>query len=443
MAIDTNYVQTMATQLAQFDVQAATTKANRNEKNYKNKLSAVTALESALKTFASSVKSLKTIGSNSTVMVNSATFSSADYATANVGSKAIAGSYDFFVKQLASRHQVAFEGLQDSDIDTSGTLTITQGTKSFGINLSGIDSNNDGTNSLTELAAAINAATDNSGVKATLVRSNGEVSLVLASENSGEENAISFSTSGTSGGAFDTALTNPRVLSEAKNAIVRLGGETGIELSNASNTFDNIIDGVGMTFNKVHQTGEQPLNMTIAQDKTATLAQTQKLATAFNTLMSTFDQLTASGTNASDRGVLAGDSSVRAIKSMLNQIVRAEYGGASLIDFGISADSKGKLTIDSTRFNKAIAANPEGLEKLFSDKGALLESIDKNISVYTSSSSGLFKARKETLNASLRKVDVEFDKIQSKYDNYYARYLKQYTNMMQITSAMEQTYGLF
>jgi flagellar hook-associated protein 2 len=375
--------------------------------------------------------------------VNSATFSSTDYATATVGSKAVAGSYDFFVKQLATRHQVAFEGLVDSDVDTSGTLKITQGAKSFDIDLSKIDSDSDGTNSLAEVAAAINAATDNSGVKATLVRSNGAVSLVIASENTGAANAISFSTTGTSGGKFDTTLASPRLLSEGKDAIVRLGGESGIELTNGSNTFDNIIDGVSMTFNKVHQTGEKPLTMSVAQDKTATLTQTQKLTNAFNTLMSTFDQLTASGTNAKDRGILAGDSSVRAIKSMLNQVVRADYSGNSLINFGISADSKGKLTIDSTRFNKAIAENPEGLETIFSTKGALLDTVEKNLAQYTSSTNGILKVRKETLNGSLRKMDAEFDKIQATYDNQYARYLKQYTNMSQIMASMEQTNSMF
>jgi len=442
MAIDTNYAKSMATQLAQFDVQAATTKANRNEANYKSKLSAVTSLESALKTFSSTVKSLKSVGTNSAVLINNASFSSADYATATVSSKAVAGSYDFFVQQLASRHQVAFEGVQNSDIDTSGTFTITQGAKSFDIDLGSIDNNSDGTNSLEELAAAINAATDNSGVKATLVRSNGEVSLVLASEKTGAENEMSFSTSGTSGGAFDAALAGPRVLSQAKDAIVRLGGETGIELTNSSNTFDNIIDGVSMTFNKAHQAGEKPVNMAVAQDKTATLAQAQKLVTAFNTLMSTFDQLTTSGTNSGDRGVLAGDSGVRAIESMLNQAIRKQFGGSSLIDFGITADNQGKLTIDSTRFNKAIADNPEGLDKIFSGKDALLDTIDKNLALYTGTS-GTLKARKESLNLSLRKIDEEFDKIQNTYDNQYARYLKQYTNMMQITSQMEQTYSLF
>lgn len=444
MAIDTDYVQTMAKQLASYDVQGAMAKANRNEAAYNTRLSAVTALESALKSFASTVKGMKGVaGSTSSVLVNKAVFSSADYATAKVGTKAIAGSYDFFVERLATRHQLSLENLQDSDIDMTGTLTIGQGSDSFDIDLSDIDANNNGSNSLEEVAAAINAAADNTGVKATLVRSNGNVSLVLASENTGLAGAISLSTSGTGGGAFDTALGNPHVLSTAQDALVRLGGESGLELTNASNTFDNIIDGVSMTFTKVHQAGEQPLNMTVSQDQTATLAQTQKLVTAFNTLAGKFDELTASGSNTAARGALAGDASVRAIESMLNQVLRKEYGGVSLMDYGITSDSKGGLSIDSARFNKAVANNPEALEKLFSDKGALLDNIDKNVAAYTSSTNGLFKMRKDTLNSSLRKVDQEFDKIQTKYDNYYARYLKQYTNLMQTMSSMEQTSGMF
>ncbi len=438
MAIDTDYVQQMATQLAQYEVQTALSKANRNESNYQRKLSAVTKLESALKTFASTVKGMKSIGTSvSSVLTNKATFTSPDYATASVGASAVPGSYDLFVKQLATRHQLAFENLQDSDIaDATGTLKISQNGTDFDVSLDGVDTMDD-------LVKAINNATGNPGVNATLVRSDGKVSLVLASEKTGVANSISLDTSLLSAGVLNTALGTPTELSVAQDAEVYLGGEGGMKLTNASNTFDNIVDGVSMTFTKAHASGETPLTMTVAQDKTATQEKTQKLLNAFNTLMNTFDELTASGTNSGDRGVLAGDSSIRSIESMLNQVLRNDYGGVTLMDYGVTASRTGGLTIDATRFATALADNPEGLEKLFSDKGALLETVEKNLNVYTSSANGVFKSRKESLNSSLKKVNDEFDKIQAKYDNYYNRYLKQYTNMMQIMSSMEQTYGMF
>jgi flagellar hook-associated protein 2 len=434
MAIDSDYIKSMSTQLANYEVQAALAKANRNEANYKAQLSAVSSLDTALKSFSSAVKSMKSAGS--TMLTNKATFSQEGFATATVGTTAIAGNYQFFVEQLATRHQVSLGGLTAADLG-SGTLTIGQDGKSFNIDLSKAAT-------LDELASSINAATDNSGVKATLVRSNGEVSLVLSSERSGAANAISLSASGNT--ALENVLADSsktQELSKAQDAKVRLGGESGMLLTNASNTFENVIDGVSLTFNKVHQAGEQALSIDIGQDKTATKDKAQAFATALNTLMSSFDSLTASGGEGSTRGVLAGDSSIRAIETMLNQVVRNQYGGVSLMEFGISADRNGKLTLDSARFEKALAANPEGFEKLFTGKDNLLDSIEKNLAVYTSSANGLMKARKDSLNSQLSRLDEQFDSIQKQYDSYYNRYLKQYTSMMQTMSAMEQTYGLF
>ncbi|BAN49938.1 flagellar filament capping protein FliD [Metapseudomonas resinovorans] len=444
MAIDSDYVKQMASQLANYEVQSALTKANRNQTAYKSQLTAVTTLDTALKSFSSAIKGLKS--SSTSMLVNKATFSKEGVATATVGPKAVSGSYQFFVEQLASSHQVALQGLTTDDIDTQGELTIGQDGKSFKINLASIDTDGDGKNSLDELAAAINAATDNTGVKASLLRSNGQVSLVLGAEKSGAANAISLSLSGTDSASsvFENAVANRTELSAAKDARVRLGGETGMLLTNASNTFDSLIDGVSLTFNQTHKSGDQPLQVDIGQDQAGTSDQVKKFVDAFNTLMGTFDTLTASGgEDGSTRGVLAGDSGVRAIESMLNQLVRKEFGGATLINFGISADRNGKLSIDAARFEKAVAADPQGLEQLFRDKDSLLDSVDKSLSVYTSSVNGLMKNRKESLNLNLKRVDQQFDAIEKQYDNYYNRYLKQYTSMMQIMDSMSQTSGMF
>ncbi|WP_134677578.1 flagellar filament capping protein FliD [Ectopseudomonas khazarica] len=431
MAIDSDYVQSMATQLAQYEIQGQLAKANRNQEAYKAQLNALSSLDTALKSFKSAASGLKLAGSS--MLVNSASYSQEGYATATVGSKAVAGSYDFFVQQLASKSQLALQGLQDGDLG-SGSLSIGQGSDTFSVDLSAVTT-------LDELAAAINGAADNSGVKATLVRSNGQVNLVLTSETTGADQAISLTASGNT--AFENAVAARQELSVAKDAIVRLGGEAGIELTSSSNTFANIIDGVSLTFSKAHQTGDTPLTIEIAQDQSATKEKAQTFVSAFNALMSSFDSLTASGGESGSRGPLAGDASVRAIEGMLNQLVRTSFGGVSLTEFGIVADRGGKLTIDSARFEKAVAANPEGFEKLFTDKGNLLDTLDKNLAVYTSSAGGLLTNRKDTLNTQLRRVDQQFDNIQKQYDSYYARYLRQYTGLMQTMAAMEQTYGMF
>lgn len=423
MAIDSDYIKQMSTQLATYEVQSSLDRLNRNESNYKTQRDALSKLRTALTTFKSAASALKT--GKATMLVNSASFSQEGYATATVGSKAQPGSYQFYVEQLASKQQVAVQGLADGSL--SGTLT-----------LKGQDFDLSGYATLEEAAKAINATAD-LGVQATLVRSNGQVNLVLTSAESGAANAFAVTLAGN---AAATATT----LSEAADARIRMGGSFGaggIELTSSSNTFDNVIDGVSLSVSKLHKDGDAALTLTVGQDQSATKAKAKSFVDAFNALMTSFDSLTASGSESSARGALAGDSSVRAIEGRLNTLLRTDFAGNSLINFGISADRNGKLTIDSARFEAAVAKDPAGFEALFTGKDNLLDSIDKTVAAYTSSANGMLKNRMDTLDLNLRRTNEQFDKLQQQYDSYYSRYLKQFTSMMQTMQSMEQTFGMF
>ena len=325
MAIDSDYVKQMATQLATYEVQSSLDRLNRNESNYKTQRDALSKLRTSLTTFKSAMSGLKT--GNATMLVNSASFSQDGYASATVGTQAQPGSYQFYVEQLASKQQVAVQGLVDGSL--SGTLTLKDQTFTLGEYAT-----------LDDAAKAINATAD-LGVQATLVRSNGEVSLVLTSSESGAANAFAHSLTGTA------ATTTP--LSTAADAQIRMGGSFGsggIVLTSSSNSFDNVIDGVSLSVNKVHTASDSALTLTVGQDQSATKGKAQSFIDAFNALMTSFDSLTASGSDSSARGALAGDSSIRSIESRLNGLLRTDFAGSSLIDFGISADRNGKLTID-------------------------------------------------------------------------------------------------
>jgi len=221
MAIDTNYIQSQAKILAEYEVQRELAQAKRNETKYKAHLAAVTTLDTALKALGSAVKGLK--GTDKSMLINQAVFSKEGMASATLGPSAKEGSYQFFVEQLASRHQVALGGL-GSDAASSGTFYIKQNGEEFAVDLSAGDSNGDGSLSQEELAAAINAHPDNKGVKATLVRSGGEVTMVLSAEKTGEDNRIELRTDAT-GSALETSLGNQQELSRGQDAIVYLGAD--------------------------------------------------------------------------------------------------------------------------------------------------------------------------------------------------------------------------
>ncbi len=120
MAMDSDYVKQMSTQLANYEVQSSLDRLNRNESNYKTQRDALSQLRTSLTTFKSALTKLNS--STSSMLVNSATYSQDGYATATVGTTAQPGSYQFYVEQLASKQQVAVQGLTDGSL--SGTLTL-------------------------------------------------------------------------------------------------------------------------------------------------------------------------------------------------------------------------------------------------------------------------------------------------------------------------------
>lgn len=451
---DSNYAYTMATQLAQYDTQYSYTRLDRNKTNYTAQQTALNSLSSALSTFQTKLSSLNSISGS--ILQNKATLSSEGYATADVTSKAQAGSYQFFVKQLASKDQVALQSLP-----ASGSLQIGQPGNAeatgFTVDLADAAYQTDGTLDLSKLAADINAQakTNKLGVSATLVRSGGVTNLVLTSEKTGVAQKISLSLDGADE-ATTAASLGSKQLSAAQDAIVYLGADeaSGIALTNSSNTYDNIIDGVSLTFSKAHASGEAPLSIDIAQDNDGTKAKVQEFVDAYNALAGELKKLTASGSEDAKRGALAGDGTVRSIKGMIDNMIRkgvtVDGQQVSLVSLGISNTREGTLTLDSARLEKTLSSNPGALDALFkgdggTDKGILGGLLDREtgLAKYTSSVNGILKNRKDSIADSLKRVEKERERVDTQYDNLYQRYLKQYTNLVTIMSQMEQTSGLY
>lgn len=76
-----------------------------------------------------------------------------------------------------------------------------------------------------DLVSKINDAKDNPGVKATLVRTDGKVNMVLTSKDSGLENAISVNYSGDATNSLGAAIRGKTDITKAQDARLRMGGQ--------------------------------------------------------------------------------------------------------------------------------------------------------------------------------------------------------------------------
>jgi flagellar hook-associated protein 2 len=266
---------------------------------------------------------------------------------------------------------------------------------------------------------------------------------MLSSTETGVENTINVSATGTNAAWFEDAFTNSTDISTPQDAVIWLGGQGGLKLESSSNTFTGVIDGVDITVSKAQTAGEQPLTLNIGPDQEATKEQVNAFIDAYNTLMSTMDEYTSIGGEDKARGVLASDPTLRSIESQLTSIVRGEYNGMRLSQVGIEIDRSGKMTLDASKFEEAQKNNSAALEAMFNGDGNLLDSIDTMVDPFLKSTTGLFKTRKDSLQQNISRIDDKQATLDRKYDMAYNRYLKQFTQMNTLMTQMNQTMGMF
>ncbi|NBV17861.1 flagellar filament capping protein FliD [Janthinobacterium sp.] len=413
-------------------------------------------LKMALTTFSSS---LLTMTTGKTMLVQGATLSNTAVGTATASSTAAAGTYSVFVEKIATNNQISLGGLTGTPVpaDGDGTLKIKLANNTdFTVDLSKANTDADtSTLSAKEIAAAINAEPkNNSRVTASVITIGGIAQLVLTSNVSGEEGALSLDTSAMAAGTLKDALdTTPKQLVTAQDAIMWVGGkpadplDTSNRVKQSSNTFSNI-EGVKMTFTKAQASGDAPITLTVALDTAATTTNAQSFVTAYNKLKATLDALTDPGDPASSKaaGVFSTDSGVRVLRDQLVRTLRETATGA-LATFGITAQRNGTLALDATKLEAALKTNPGGLDKAIGSSTAGTSSgiagkLDKFIQTWTTTNGQL--SQRETSAAKLQKsLDERQTKFEADYTAMYNRYKAQFTQLQSLQARMSQTTDMF
>jgi flagellar hook-associated protein 2 len=415
--------------------------------------SGLSNLSSALSAFQTALASLAS--STSTVSAAAATFSNTAIGSASAKSTAVAGTYSFYVEQLATAGQVSYGGITDSVAAGAGNLTVTlaDGTD-FQIDLANADKNFDGILSAKEIAAAINiAAGNNSRVTASTLSVNGSNTLVLTSTKTGAAGAASLDTSAVGDPNLKAQLDDPlnkKQLVTGQDAIVWIGAQnTGTKVQQASNVF-NIIDDVTMTFSKAQLAGDNPVTLTVGPDNSGTAANVQTFVDAYNKMNAVLDSLTSHGDPSTNTpaGIFANDAGLGSLRTRMQGALRAVTGGQSLISFGISATRTGALAVDTARLNKAIAANPGTLDSLFGKasvgaESGVLGALDTLSRQWTNATNGQIGSRTTAVTKQQKDIGDRQATLQTQYDNAYKRYLKQFTALQDLQSQMSNNSNLF
>lgn len=445
--MDINPTQ-MATQLATIYTQGTQDIITRDSKSADATNAGYTRLRSALSAFNTAMDALS---GKKGLVKNSVSFAGSSGATGTASASAQPGTYSFFVEAVASNHQIAFADLPAVPVATGGPLVIQQADgSSFNVNLLMADADGNGTISQTEIARAINQASGNAGkVTAQVVNTGNGSQLILSSGASGEDGAITVDASGLPAGALKDALSaTPNELAQARDAVVWLGDQgTGVRIQQASNTV-TAIDGVTLSLTRAMSTGDAPATLTVAADEAGTADNVRSFVTAFNTLQGIINDLTKTDINAATRGVFASDSSVRALRTRLNDILRQDFGGVRMSELGISTDRQGALTFDAAKLKKTLDVKPDALDKAFGStsltaSSGVLGSMNTYLKTWLDSGTGQIKRRQESVQIQQRDITKRQERLDEQFAMSYERYLQQFTQLQSLMGQLNQTSGMF
>jgi flagellar hook-associated protein 2 len=380
-------VNTLVSQLMTVEAQPMN-RLKSQESGVQAKLSAYGQVQSALSSFDTAVAALK-LGSAFSAAQATVTGSGV---SATVSGTPAAGSYSVTVSALAQAQAAASAPLAGaSTVVGTGTLTLQLGTYSSGgntfnpksgsnpVNIT-IDSTN---NTLGGIAAAINSAS--AGVTASVVTDNSGTRLVLFSSSTGTANGFKLTVADGDGSntdmtglsqiAFDPTaaagagknLTQTQTATDAQYSI------NGLSLTSSTNSITTAISGLTLNLIQAPASGSTlQAQITVGTDSAAVTSNVNRFVTAYNSLVSLENSLTSYSSGSNTASVLTGESSMFGLSSQLRSILGSQVSGAAgapswLADVGINFQRDGTLSLNTSKFASALAANPTGVAQLFSN----------------------------------------------------------------------------
>jgi flagellar hook-associated protein 2 len=345
-----------------------------------NQAAAIQQIESQATSVVTDLQSLSdVIGVFNSV---TATSSAPDVLSATAESGTAAGQHTVTVNSLAKT------GSWYSAEETSSTSTLPSG--SFDITSGGNTTTfttGSGTDTLTDLAAAINSA--GIGVTASVVNDANGARLALVAQTSGS--AADFSVSNDTGVQIKQAVVGA-------NASVTVDG---VPVSSATNTVTGAITGLTLNLTAASTT---PVDVSVSADTSSIESTVTSFVSDYNTLIQSLNsQFTYSATTGAE-GVLAADSSVRALQSDVLSAANLNIGSGTLTtlnSLGITTNQDGTLSLDTQTLQSALSTNFEGVVDFFQGDGTTAgyaSTFIGTLDSYTDASSGAFTVDINSLN---------------------------------------------
>ncbi len=345
---------------------------------------------------------------------------------------AIPGNYSIQVNTLATSELEVSQGFDDkgsTGVIATGELVVRYGEDSTTLT---IDSS---TSSLTELASLID---DIDGLSAYVLdtgASEEPYKLVVQGEDTGADNAISFSTVGLTGSGTVPEFTEQRSAGDAEIEI------NGITVSDSDNDFGDAVPGLDI---EVLQTTESAENVTVSLDKDSIESNVQSILDAYNDVINYIDSKQSYNADLGIKGPLVGESTVNRVIRGIQSVVKSDYTSAtedlsSLSLMGITTSSDGTLSLDSSEFGDALDTYLDDVVAMFTDDDGFGAAMRDQVDVYTDSVDGTLKSFKSSLEGRIDDMEDQVADYNYRITRYESRLRQQFSAMESLLGGMQGT----
>jgi flagellar hook-associated protein 2 len=399
-------------------------------------LTGIGRLKAALSTFQTAVDGLADLDR---FQQRKASVSDDERVGVTVTAEAEPASYEIEVLALASAQRLVSDPFASAgSVVGEGQLVISSAAGSMQIEITTAN------NTLAGIRDAINAATNNPGVRASIVTGADGAHLILSATQSGTASAITIDAVAAGSPLeileFGTGTTNS--LTEATAAADASATIDGLPVTSASNSIEGAIEGVTI---ELLQAGPGTLlALEIEYDTDAAKKSVAEFVTAYNAVMGTINELTAYNADTRTAGALLGDAATRAIKGTLREALGRTVGEPedalrSLADLGVSTGTDGKLTLDATKLSNAIDDDFDAVGRVFADEDAGVAVRLQSIIEDFLASDGRIGARESTLKARLEDISDRRNSLETRMEAVRKRYEKQFIALDSLLGQLNQT----
>ncbi len=430
-------INSIVTSLTTAKAAPETNALNRSKTTLTAEVSAFSTFNTALATFQAT---LATLQDSTKLASRTATLADTTIATATATSSAVAGQYSIQVQNLATAASLSSQPIASatSNIGT-GTLAIAVGGVSTSIT---IDSTN---NTLQGIAAAINSAPNNPGVSASIITTTAGARLVLSGTATGAANTIKVTQSGGDGGLaalqYDPAngLNNLTQTQAALNANFSVNGYAA---TSAGNQVSGVISGV--TLNLVKATAANtPTTLTVGNDTQGAQTSISTFVTALNGLQTSIHSLTGYDAKTQTAGPLLGNQTLLSFQNQLSKILGQVNSGIasgpnSLAALGITVNTQGTFSTNSTTLGNALTASVDSVAKLLSGPNGIATQLNTFVTQYTQAG-GLLDTISNSLQTSLTNIAKQQADLTARMVVYSATLTAEYNAMDTAVALLKQT----